>query len=31
MGTMEADYDNGDRETCALHAYYNKLTRDFMD
>ena len=31
MGMMEADFDNGDGETCALHAYYDKLTKDFTD
>ena len=31
MGMMEADSDNGDGETCALHAYYNELMKDFTD
>ena len=29
MGMMEADSDNSDGETCALHAYYNELMKDF--
>ena len=31
MGMMEADSDNVDGETCALHAYYDELTKDFTD
>ena len=31
MGMIEADFNNCDGETLALYAYYNELTKDFVN